>query len=107
MENRENINSANNFASLVINNSNNNDILITPEEDAIMESSIYSNNQWSVKSTIEAHSAAVYAVCSYGNFLYTSSNKCFKVWSLDTMKKISEVNAHSSSIKSMLLWPEK
>ena len=65
------------------------------------------NNEWKVKSSFEAHSASVYAICSYGNLLYSSSNKCFKVWSLDTMKSISEINAHPSFIKTMILWPEK
>jgi len=63
--------------------------------------------EWKVKSSIDAHSAAVYSICSYGNLLYSSSNKCFKVWSLDTLKPISEINAHPSCIKTMILWPEK
>lgn len=92
------------FSSLIF--STNNDFLLNPD-DAIMENSVYSNNEWTVKSNIEAHPGPVYSVCSFGNVLYTSSNKCFKVWSLDTMKTISEIHAHPSSIKSMLLWPEK
>lgn len=92
------------FSSLIL--STNNDFLLNPD-DTIMEASVYSNNEWTVKSTIEAHSGPIYSVCSFGNVLYTSSNKCFKVWSLDTMKTISEIHAHPSAIKSMLLWPEK
>ena len=63
--------------------------------------------EWKLKSSFEAHSAAVYAVCSYQNQLYSSSNKCFKVWSLDTLKPVSEISAHHSFIKTMIVWPEK
>ena len=67
----------------------------------------YVSIKWKITASWEAHPAAVYAICSYGNLLYSSSNKCFKVWSLDNMKSISEVNAHPSFIKTMILWPEK
>lgn len=67
----------------------------------------YPTPNYSLKATIPGHSASVYSICSYGNLMYSSSNKSFKVWSLDTMKQISEIGGHHSFIKSMILWPEK
>jgi len=58
-------------------------------------------------ANIEAHNGAVYSVVSHGNMMYSSSNKTFKVWSLDAMTCISEVNAHLSFIKTMAIWPDR
>ena len=39
--------------------------------------------------------------------LYSSTNRYFNVWSLDTYEMISEQAAHQSVIKAMVVWPEK
>jgi len=54
-----------------------------------------------------AHSSPIYCATSLGNMLYSSGYKTFKVWSLDAITCISEVLAHSSYIKNIVVWPEK
>ena len=67
----------------------------------------YNSNNFKCIKSWEAHNGQVYCVTSLGNMLYSSSNKTFKVWSLDNLACISEINAHSGLIKSMVVWPEK
>jgi WD40 repeat protein len=55
---------------------------------------------------IEAHNGSVCSIASHENLLYTGSNKFFKVWSLDNMECISEIESHASFIKTMVMWPE-
>jgi len=44
---------------------------------------------------------------SHGNMLYSSGNKSLKVWSLERIACIGELNANNASIRSMVVWPEK
>lgn len=88
-------------------------------EEILGETLNYSNNTWKYNLSypyiylcrsiahVEAHNGTVYSVVSHENMLYSSSNKTFKVWSLDTMTCISEVNAHLSFVKTMTVWPER
>lgn len=55
----------------------------------------------------EAHSAAVYSLCSNDKFLFSTSNKVFKVWDFESSRCINEINAHDSFIKASILWPER
>lgn len=55
----------------------------------------------------EAHNAAVYSLCSNDNFLFSTSNKVFKIWDVESSKCINEINAHDSFIKTSILWPER
>jgi hypothetical protein len=66
----------------------------------------YNNDKWKCVATLDQGNI-VYALSTYGNMLYSTTNKQFKVWSLDTLQVISDINAHSSFIKSITIWPEK
>ena len=44
---------------------------------------------------------------SHGSMLYTAGNKTIKLWSLDRMSYVTELNAHTSSIKSMAVWADR
>ena len=44
---------------------------------------------------------------SAGNTLYTSGNKTLKIWSLDRMTCLGELNAHPAAIKSLAIWQER
>ena len=60
----------------------------------------YDSAQLKQVSYIEAHQGGVYSLCSYGNMLYSCSNKEFKVWDLSFSKPklVSTINAHNSFI---------
>mmetsp|Transcript_25840 Transcript_25840/g.45649 ORF Transcript_25840/g.45649 Transcript_25840/m.45649 type:complete len:909 (+) Transcript_25840:1667-4393(+) len=62
--------------------------------------------KWRSVQCLDAHSGSIYSLAIHENILYSSSNRTFKVWSLETMQNISEVPAHNSFIKSMVVWPE-
>ena len=44
---------------------------------------------------------------SHGNMLYSSGNKSLKVWNLDRMACIGELNANNASIKCMAVSADK
>jgi kinesin family protein 4/21/27 len=62
--------------------------------------------KWKSAQCLDAHTGSIYSLAVHENILYSSSNRTFKVWSLETMQNISEVPAHQSFIKSMVVWPE-
>lgn len=62
--------------------------------------------KWKSIQCLDAHSGSIYSLAIHENIIYSSSNRTFKVWSLETMQNISEVPAHQSFIKSMVVWPE-
>lgn len=65
------------------------------------------DNKWHCRGSIlDAHPAQVFALANYGNLLFSGSNKSFKVWNLDTLQQISDVEAHPSFIKSVEVWNE-
>jgi len=85
-------------------NGNESDVFQVPSEDALPEESM----NWKCHTNIEgAHSSPIYCATSLGNMLYSSGYKTFKVWSLDAITCISEVLAHSSYIKNIVVWHEK
>jgi WD40 repeat protein len=46
------------------------------------------------KSIENAHTGHVYALGSMENQLYSSSNKNLKIWDINTMTPISDIEAH-------------
>lgn len=63
--------------------------------------------KWEQVSVTEAHEGSVTALMLTENMLYTGSNQKFKIWSLDTLACIGEVNAHNSFIKTFVFYPER
>ena len=62
--------------------------------------------KWKLQSSTDTHKGSIYSMVTQENILYTASNQTIKVWSLDTLTHISELNAHTSAIKSMAISPE-
>ena len=58
-------------------------------------------------STETQHNGGVYSMVLAGNTLYTSGNKTLKIWSLDRMTCLTELNAHPAAIKSLAIWQER
>jgi len=76
--------------------------------DSGVEDVIEESTNWKCQATMKStHNSSIYCVSSLGNMLYSSGYKTFEVWSLDSITCISEIQAHSSYIKSIAIWPEK
>ena len=53
------------------------------------------DGKWGCRGTItDAHPAQVFSLKQFGNLLFSGSNRSFKVWNLDTLQQISDVQAH-------------
>lgn len=83
------------------------------EEDTPRSSIKYRNSEiesknlqkWKLLSNTETK-GIVYSMVTQENILYTGSSQTIKVWSLDSLTSISEMAAHTSSIKAMAISPE-
>ena len=61
---------------------------------------------WNCDIVVEgAHSAPIYSIATMGNLLYTSSTKSLKIWDIEKMECISDIQAHNSFIKTICVMP--
>jgi len=51
----------------------------------------------------KAHTSQILAIASTRNQLYSSSNKSLKIWDLENMKCISDINAGNGFIRAIAL----
>lgn len=51
-----------------------------------------------------AHQGQICAVASSGNLLYSTSNKSMKIWDLENMRSISDLQAHQGFIRCLISW---
>jgi WD40 repeat protein len=42
-----------------------------------------------------------------GNQLYSTSNKSLRIWDLETMNVVSDINAHQNFIRCLNAWEER
>lgn len=62
---------------------------------------------WNCDLVMEgAHASPIYSMATMGNLLYTSSNRSLKIWDIESMECISDIQAHSGPIKSITVIPE-
>lgn len=52
----------------------------------------------------QAHNGTICALASVGNQMYSTSNKSLKIWDLEKMQVVSDIQAHSGLIKCMTIW---
>ena len=65
------------------------------------------DNKWEVINIEKAHNYSVTSLKSFEEKLYSASNDSIKIWSLNKLKSIFELNINNSPNNLITIWPEK